>query len=112
MNFVQLQYAKVVADTGSFSEAAQVCGVSQPSISSAIAELEQELGARLFRRTTRRVELTSFGRKMLRSVELVLDAMNELTHRAQTLLHPKRKLVRIAHSRIVDGARLLAFIDP
>src|SRR5580692_8365228 len=54
----QLQYAVAVADTLSFGRAAEACGVSQPSLSAQLGELEGALGARLFERDRRRVVLT------------------------------------------------------
>jgi|SRR5690606_33250214 len=54
-----------VAELGSFSKAAQRVSVTQPTLSVGIAKLEQEVGARLFERTTRRVSLTPAGSKFL-----------------------------------------------
>ncbi len=112
MNLVQLRYAQVVADTGSFSAAARFCGVSQPSISNAIGSLEMELGAKLFKRTTRQVELTTFGRELLGPIDNVLGSVLDLQRQAQTLLNPERKLLRIAFSPIIDSRRLMALFEP
>src|SRR6185503_95310 len=57
----QLQYAVAVADTRSFRRAAEQCGVSQPSLSAQLAQLEGALGVRLFERDRRRVLLTPAG---------------------------------------------------
>lgn len=112
MNPVQLHYAKIVADTGSFSDAAQVCGVSQSTVSDAVSELEHRLGAKLFKRTARRLDLTSFGRKIIGNIEGVLDAVSELEQRARTLLNPKHKILRVAHARLVDMQRMVAMFEP
>lgn len=112
MNLTQMRYAKVVAETGSFSAAARGCGVSQPTISNAVSDLEAELGAKLFRRTTRRVELTSFGRDLLHSIEGVLSSVHELEQQAKTLLQPQHKLLRVAFSPIIDSLRLMALFTP
>jgi len=50
-----------VAETKSFTEAGRTLGRPKASISNAVAELEERIGARLFTRTTRRVELTPDG---------------------------------------------------
>lgn len=56
-----LRYFLAVLDTGNFSRAAVQCHVSQPTLSVGIAKLERDLGADLFVRTNRRVELTVAG---------------------------------------------------
>jgi LysR family transcriptional regulator, carnitine catabolism transcriptional activator len=58
----QLEVLVAAADTASFSEAAQLLGISQPSLSETIRRMEAETGLRLFDRSTRSVALTSQGR--------------------------------------------------
>jgi DNA-binding transcriptional LysR family regulator len=60
-----LRYFLAVAELGSFSKAAGRVSVTQPTLSVGIAKLEEQLGARLFERTTRRVSLTPAGSKFL-----------------------------------------------
>jgi len=60
-----LRYFLAVAELGSFSKAAVRVSVTQPTLSVGIAKLEEQLGARLFERTTRRVSLTPAGSKFL-----------------------------------------------
>ena len=62
MEFHQLRYACAVADTGSFSRAAEQCHIAQPSLSQQVLKLEEELGAKLFDRLGRTVRLTDAGR--------------------------------------------------
>lgn len=112
MNLVQLRYAKVVADTGSFSAAARDCGVSQPTISNAISDLEIELGAKLFKRTTRRVELTSLGKDVVRYIDGVLNSVIDLEQQVGAFLNPQRKLLRVAFSPILDSKRLMDLFEP
>jgi LysR family transcriptional regulator, hydrogen peroxide-inducible genes activator len=65
MELHQLRYFCAVAETGSFSRAAEQSHVSQPSISQQIMKLEDELGARLFDRLGRSVRLTDLGKTFL-----------------------------------------------
>lgn len=58
MELRQLAYAVAVAETGSFTRAAHRCFVVQSALSHQIARLEDELGTRLFERTSRRVQIT------------------------------------------------------
>lgn len=60
-----LRYFLAVVDTGSFSRAAALCRVSQPTISSGIARLEAVTGQVLFQRSNRRVELTPAGARLV-----------------------------------------------
>ena len=65
MDILQLKYFISVAQTLNFSEAARRNYISQPSISHHINELERQLGARLFVRSSHNVQLTSAGREFL-----------------------------------------------
>jgi len=64
MNLTHRQFEVLVAaaDAESFSAAAQRLGISQPSLSESIRRIEQELGTKLFDRTTRSLALTEDGR--------------------------------------------------
>jgi LysR family transcriptional regulator, hydrogen peroxide-inducible genes activator len=72
MEVHQLRYFCAIADTGSFSRAAQQTHVSQPSLSQQIRKLEDELGARLFDRLGRTVRLTESGKTFLPRARAVL----------------------------------------
>lgn len=69
-----------VVDAGSFTRAAQQINVTQPTLSAGIAELEKRLGARLFARSNRRVQLTEAGNRLLahaRTIEREFRAAEE-----------------------------------
>jgi DNA-binding transcriptional LysR family regulator len=53
MNLAFIRYFLAVAETGSFTEAAERCHVTQPTLSAGVARLEEEVGARLFDRGRR-----------------------------------------------------------
>src|SRR5437870_2695650 len=84
----QLQYAVAVADTGGFRKAAQLCHVSQPSLSAQLAQLEDVLGVRLFERDKRRVLLTGAGREILGRLQRVLAEADELVETARRAADP------------------------
>lgn len=77
MTLQQLRYVTAVADTGAISRAAQKFYVSQPSITAAIRELEEELNLTIFRRTNRGAVLTPEGEEFLGYARQVL-AQTEL----------------------------------
>jgi LysR family hydrogen peroxide-inducible transcriptional activator len=69
----QLEYFCAVARTGSFTKAAEDLGIAQPSLSEQIARLEQGLGAALFERLSRRIELTPLGEAILGKAQALLE---------------------------------------
>jgi LysR family hydrogen peroxide-inducible transcriptional activator len=65
VNLQELRYLVAVADRRHFGRAAESCNVSQPTLSSQIRKLEDELGVTLLERTNKRVDLTPVGSKIL-----------------------------------------------
>src|SRR5262245_31790098 len=84
----QLQYAVAVADARSFRRAAEQCGVSQPSLSAQLAQLEGALGVRLFERDRRRVLLTPAGEDLVERARRVLVDADDLVDAARRLGDP------------------------
>jgi LysR family hydrogen peroxide-inducible transcriptional activator len=80
MEIHQLTYFVAVAETGSFSRAAERCNIAQPSLSQQIQKLEQELGEPLFDRLTRRVVLTDAGRSLLPRATSILAELQDIKH--------------------------------
>ena len=76
MTLNQLRYFRVLAKTEHYTKAADALAISQPSLSRAIALLEEELGVLLFNRRGRNVVLTDAGRALLRYVEAGLDTLD------------------------------------
>ncbi len=75
MEIHQLRYFQAVARQGSFSRAAQLCHVAQPSLSQQIRKLEQEVGQPLFRRTRRGALLTAHGELLLPRAQALLQEL-------------------------------------
>jgi len=69
-----------VAQTGSFTAAGKEIGLSQPSVSRIISNLEKELGAALFVRSTHAVSLTEAGAEYFERVDPLLSALEEANH--------------------------------
>lgn len=112
MNLQQLRYARMLAEHGSFVEAAARCGVTQPTLSNGIAQLEDELGVRLFARTTRRVRLTEHGQQLLAGIADVLNAQTALVAMARGLTHPDRTLIRTGVSPLVGMEMVNLIVAP
>jgi LysR family hydrogen peroxide-inducible transcriptional activator len=81
MEMHQLRYFVAVARAGNFSRAAELCCVSQPSLSQQIAKLERHVGQRLFDRLGRRVLLTEAGRLLLERATAILAAVEDAERR-------------------------------
>ena len=64
MDLRQMEYFVALAEESQFTRAAEITRVSQSGLSAAIKSLEEDLNAKLFTRTTRRVELTPAGRAL------------------------------------------------
>lgn len=69
-----MRYVVAVAELGSFTRAAERCFVVQSALSHQVARLEQELGVRLFHRTSRQVRLSVAGEAFLPVARQCLDA--------------------------------------
>lgn len=78
MDIKQLHYFVTVSDLLSYSKAAQKLHISQPSLSNAIKNLEQEVGSPLLERNTRKVELTDAGKILYQKSMLLLSQMDML----------------------------------
>lgn len=84
----QLQYLKLLAEHKSFMAAAEAAFVSQPALSSGIAELEKILGARLVDRSRGQVILTPVGEEMLKRAEDILARAEDLVEAAHGANRP------------------------
>lgn len=73
MTLAQLKYAITVAQSHSMNEAARTLFISQPSLSAAVKDLEEEIGVELFRRTNRGISVTPEGEEFLGYARQVVE---------------------------------------
>jgi LysR family transcriptional regulator, cyn operon transcriptional activator len=95
MELRQLRTFRVLADTLSFTRAAERLHLTQSAVSHQIKLLEEELGGPLFTRTSRGVRLTAMGEQALEHAERILDESDRLQE-------------RVGHARAVPSGRLRA----
>lgn len=78
MNLSQIRYALAVARERNFSRAAKACHVSQPSLSVAVKNLEEELGIPLFERFKTEIKVTEGGRRVLAQMQKALEEVERI----------------------------------
>lgn len=80
MKIKQLEYVIKIAECGSFSKAADMLYVSQPSLTKAVNNIESEYHTKLFARKSKGVELTLEGKRFVHYAKSVVDAASVLEH--------------------------------
>ena len=85
-----------VAEHQSMAKAAAELGVTQPSVSEVIADLENNYGVKLFDRSARGVQLTAYGEALLRRTVVVFDEIRQSAMDIQSIADPTRGEIRIA----------------
>ncbi len=91
----QLEYAVAVAEQKSFRRAATACGVSQPALSTQIAQLERDLGAQLFERDRRHVLITAVGEEVVARARVALGALDALVDGVTSTREPLSGRLRL-----------------
>ncbi len=81
MTLQQLKYAITISETGSLNKAAETLYISQPSLTTAIRELEKEIGIRIFNRSGRGVTLTNDGTEFILYARQVYGQYNLLVEK-------------------------------
>lgn len=95
MNLRALQYLTALADLRHFSRAAERCHVSQPTLSTQIRKLEEELEVQLFERHPRQVMLTPVGEEIVGRARTLLSEMEAIRAIARRSRDPHSGTVRV-----------------
>ena len=95
MNLRDLRYLVALAEHRHFGRAAAASFVSQPTLSTQIKKLEDELGVALVERTPRKVLLTEVGREIAQRARDVLNEVEQIRALARRTLDPESGTVRL-----------------
>jgi len=106
MDIAALQAFLAVAETGSFSKAAERIYLTQPAISKRIAALEHKLGTSLFDRIGRKVQLTEAGRALFDRSRAILNELEDAKRSLANLSGEIRGAVSLATSHHIGLHRI------
>jgi len=106
-----LNYFIAVAESGNFTEAARRFAVPASSVSRRIADLEQQLGASLFQRSTRVVRLTEVGRNYLKQVQPLVAQLAQTNESVRTYQTEPMGTLRISSMVGFGELVLLPLLD-
>lgn len=95
MNLRDLRYLVALAEYKHFGRAAEAAFVSQPTLSTQIMKLEDELGVALVERTPRKVLLTEVGREIVQRARDVLNEVEQIRVIARRTLDPESGTLRL-----------------
>ena len=99
----QIRAFLYVARAGSFTRAAEHAHMTQAGLSILVREVERQLGARLFDRTTRAVQLTAAGRRFALVAEAVLRQLDDASAEVGEMGRAAREQLRIAATPLVSA---------
>ncbi len=92
----QLQYLTALAETKNFGKAAQACFVTQPTLSQAIIEMENILGAKVLDRSKRKVvAFTSFGLEVIQTTQNIMPELEAMMDSARQRQEPLSGVMRL-----------------
>ena len=106
----QLQYFVALSETGHYRLAAEKVGVSQPTLSAQLLELERRLGVQLVERNRSPVILTSAGEQVLAAAKRIMVAVQEVQDIAQSCRQGMSGVVRLGLPASISPHLLPAFI--
>src|SRR5258707_6434924 len=111
MEMHQVRYFLAVAQELNFSRAAEICNVTQPSLSRAIQQLEGELGGPLFHRERHLTHLTDLGQIVLPHLETVYNAAVKAKKLSQDLSQLKRVPLKLGIMSTISPDEIVDLIS-
>lgn len=88
MTITQLNYVLALDKSKNFTKAAKACKISQPSLSTQIQKLEEELGVEIFDRTKKPIKSTEIGKILINQFKVIID---ESSNVSELIIKSKKK---------------------
>lgn len=95
MNLRDLRYLVAVADHRHFGKAAEASFVSQPTLSTQLKKLEEELGVKLIERNPRQIMLTDAGERVVERARIILRETDDIRDIARQAVDPESGSIRM-----------------
>lgn len=111
MKHIQLMYFITLAQRLHYTQAANALGISQPALSHAIANLELDLGFKLFVKSGRNVVLTDCGKMFLETAKESVEVLADGIQKVKMLANDIQGEVTIGHMYLHQNAHLLKYIN-
>ena len=113
MNFEQLLYAEVLSHHSSMQTAADILHITKSGLSLSIHQLEEELGVKIFEKTSKGTAVTPAGMQLLSAVSAVLHSKNALVSTAAALSNPAaHETVSIRYMNTMLTSFIECFLGP
>jgi DNA-binding transcriptional LysR family regulator len=110
MEMHQIRYFLAVCETLNFTRAAEACNVTQPALSRAVQQLEDEVGGLLFRRERNHTHMTDLGRLMRPHLEEILAQAETARVRARRFLKLESATLNLGVMCTIGPVRFMSFL--
>jgi DNA-binding transcriptional LysR family regulator len=111
MEVQQIRYSLAAACTLNFTRAAEECNVTQPSLTRAIQQLEEELGGDLLRRERKLSHLTDLSQRMLPLMQQCHDMAQCAKTLAGSIKRGEIASLRLGLTRTIDISLLVSYLS-
>ena len=98
MTLQQLEYVLALEKTRHFVRAAELCGVTQPTLSAMVQKLEEELDCKIFDRSRQPIETTEIGKQIISQAQVIIYQANQLK---ESIKSTKEELTGTLHLAII-----------
>ncbi len=111
MTLLQLQYFQALAHNLHYTRTAQELHISQPSLSYAIAELEKELGVKLFKKEKKSIVLTVYGQQFLPYVEKSLTLLDDGRNLLEQMAGEMDYVVHLGYFHSISASLIPSIVE-
>ena len=110
MDIHHIRYFLAVCDTLNFTRAAELCNVTQPALSRAIQQLEDEIGGLMLRRERNLTHLTDLGQLMRPRLQAIADELNDVQREIKKFQTADQSHLNLGVLRSIGPRRLAGFL--